>query len=117
MFEFLQGCDLGVGLTPLKESPLHLAIYQEDGLSLPVVDFLIQNSGSLDRQTKEGNTPLHYCVIYNKIECLRLLLRVGANPNIENNNNKTPLDIAVERNGAKMIDMVIHLHSCLFMVM
>ena len=88
------------------ESALHLAIYQEDGLNLPVVDFLIQNSSSLDRQTKEGNTPLHYCVIYNKMECLRLLLRVGANPNIDNNNGKTPYDIAQERHCRTMMEMV-----------
>lgn len=88
------------------ESALHLAIYQEDGLSLPVVDFLIQNSSSLDRQTKEGNTPLHYCVIYNKVECMRLLLRVGANPNIDNNNSKTPFDIAQERHCKTMMEMV-----------
>lgn len=83
-----------------------MAIYQENGTSLPLVDFLVQNSHSLDRQTVEGNTPLHYCVISNKPECMRLLLRVGANPSIENNNGKTPLDIANERNCRLLEDMV-----------
>ncbi|CAL4129830.1 unnamed protein product, partial [Meganyctiphanes norvegica] len=103
---YFQGADLSMGLTALGECALHVAIYQEDGISLPLVDFLVQNCNSLDRQTKEGNTPLHYCVIYNKTECMRLLLRVGANPNIENNNGKTPLDIAHERNCRVMEDML-----------
>ncbi|XP_069978931.1 arfGAP with SH3 domain, ANK repeat and PH domain-containing protein isoform X8 [Penaeus vannamei] len=103
---YFQGADLGMPLSPLGECALHVAIYQENGASLPLVDFLVQNSHSLDRQTKEGNTPLHYCVIYNKPECMRLLLRVGANPSIENNNGKNPQDIANERNCRLMADML-----------
>ncbi|XP_042212212.1 arf-GAP with SH3 domain, ANK repeat and PH domain-containing protein 1-like isoform X6 [Homarus americanus] len=102
---YFQGGDLGLPLTPLGECALHVAIYQENGASLPLVDFLVQNSHSLDRQTLEGNTPLHYCVISNKPECMRLLLRVGANPSIDNNNGKTPLDIANERNCRLLEDM------------
>ncbi|XP_042212207.1 arf-GAP with SH3 domain, ANK repeat and PH domain-containing protein 1-like isoform X1 [Homarus americanus] len=103
---YFQGGDLGLPLTPLGECALHVAIYQENGASLPLVDFLVQNSHSLDRQTLEGNTPLHYCVISNKPECMRLLLRVGANPSIDNNNGKTPLDIANERNCRLLEDML-----------
>ena len=62
-----------------------------------IVDFLVQNSSSLDRKTKEGNTPLHYCVIQNQPEAMRLLLRSGASPDLPNNNGKTPLNIARER--------------------
>jgi ankyrin repeat protein len=62
-----------------------------------MVDFIIQNSSSLDRRTREGNTPLHYCVIQNQPEAMRLLLRSGASPDLANNNGKTPLSIAKER--------------------
>ena len=79
------------------ETSLHHAISQETGGSLHVVDFLVQNSSSLDRKTKEGNTPLHYCVIQNQPEAMRLLLRSGAAPDLPNNNGKTPLNIARER--------------------
>jgi ankyrin repeat protein len=57
----------------------------------------VQNSSCLDKQTREGNTPLHYCVIQNQCESMRLLLRSGANPAVENKNGKTPLSIAKER--------------------
>lgn len=32
-------------------------------------------SGNLDKQTSVGNTVLHYCSMYGKPECLKLLLR------------------------------------------
>ena len=32
-------------------------------------------SGNLDKQTEYGNTALHYCCMYEKPECLKLLLR------------------------------------------
>ena len=66
----------------------------------------MQNSSSLDRQTREGNTPLHYCVIQNQSESMRLLLRSGANPTVENNNGKTPVDIAKERGHTLCEEMV-----------
>ena len=80
------------------ETSLHYAISRENnGNSLHIVDFLVQNSTNLNKQTREGNTPLHYCVIQNQCESMRLLLRSGANPCVENNNGKTPIDIAKER--------------------
>ncbi|XP_023349481.1 arf-GAP with SH3 domain, ANK repeat and PH domain-containing protein 2 [Eurytemora carolleeae] len=81
----------------ISETFLHLAISQETGSSLHIVDFIVQNSSSLDRKTKEGNTPLHYCVIQNQPEAMRLLLRSGAAADLPNNNGKTPLSIARER--------------------
>lgn len=32
-------------------------------------------SGNLDKQTAQGNTALHYCSMFDKPECLKLLLR------------------------------------------
>lgn len=80
------------------ETSLHYAISHETGHSLHIVDFIVQNSSALDKQTREGNTPLHYCVIQNQCESMRLLLRSGANPGLENKNGKSPLSIAKERN-------------------
>ena len=66
----------------------------------------MQNSRSLDNQSREGNTPLHYCVIQDQSESMRLLLRSGANPSSENNNGKSPLAIAKERNHHLCEEMV-----------
>lgn len=111
---FVECSHIGVDITdPLpssdfSESSLHHAISQEKGGSLHIIDFLVQNSSSLDKKTKEGNTALHYCVIQNQPETLRLLLRSGANPDIENNNGKTPLNIAHERGYQLCGDLLLH---------
>ncbi|KAG8441646.1 hypothetical protein GDO86_010723 [Hymenochirus boettgeri] len=57
------------------ETALHLTVRTADHTSLPLVDFLVQNCGNLDKQTAKGNTALHYCCLYNKPECLKLLLK------------------------------------------
>ena len=77
-----------------------------DGSSLHMVDFLVQNSDSVNTQTAEGNTALHYCAIYNRPECMKLLLRAGADPRQVNNNGKTPRDIADERGYALCQELV-----------
>ncbi|XP_014911352.1 arf-GAP with SH3 domain, ANK repeat and PH domain-containing protein 1 isoform X4 [Poecilia latipinna] len=76
------------------ETALHYAVRTADQTSLHLVDFLVQNSGNLDKQTEWGNTALHYCCIYEKPECLKLLLRGKPATDIANQNGETALDVA-----------------------
>uniref|UniRef100_A0A8C8R935 ArfGAP with SH3 domain, ankyrin repeat and PH domain 1 n=1 Tax=Pelusios castaneus TaxID=367368 RepID=A0A8C8R935_9SAUR len=76
------------------ETALHFAVRIADQTSLHLVDFLVQNCGNLDKQTALGNTVLHYCSIYNKPECLKLLLRGKPTIDIVNHAEETALDIA-----------------------
>ncbi|XP_066481141.1 arf-GAP with SH3 domain, ANK repeat and PH domain-containing protein 1-like isoform X2 [Tiliqua scincoides] len=80
------------------ETLLHLAVLLCDRTSLHIVDFLVQNSGNLMKQTTKGNTPLHYCSLHNKPDCIKLLLRAKANIAITNESGETALDIARQRN-------------------
>ncbi|XP_052761554.1 arfGAP with SH3 domain, ANK repeat and PH domain-containing protein-like isoform X1 [Mya arenaria] len=100
---YAEGLDLMTVLpdSPLEETALHLAVAQEDGTSLPIVDFIIQNSNinSLGRQTRDGNTSLHLCAILNKTECMKCLLRTKPDiAHIKNKGGHTALDIALENN-------------------
>ncbi|XP_059516553.1 arf-GAP with SH3 domain, ANK repeat and PH domain-containing protein 2 isoform X3 [Myotis daubentonii] len=103
IFGLLQAYADGVDLTervPLAnghepdETALHLAVRSVDRTSLHIVDFLVQNSGNLDRQTGKGSTALHYCCLTDNAECLKLLLRGKASIEIANESGETPLDIA-----------------------
>ncbi|XP_059357693.1 arf-GAP with SH3 domain, ANK repeat and PH domain-containing protein 1a isoform X2 [Carassius carassius] len=76
------------------ETALHFAVRTSDQSSLHLVDFLVQNSGTPDRQTESGNTALHYCCTYEKAECLKLLLRGKPSFDLVNQNGETALDIA-----------------------
>ncbi|KAH0619020.1 hypothetical protein JD844_018623 [Phrynosoma platyrhinos] len=88
------------------ETLLHLAVLICDQTSLHIVDFLVQNSGSLVKQTTKGNTPLHYCSLHNKPEGIKLLLRAKANIGITNEAGETALDIARRMNHAVCEDLL-----------
>ncbi|XP_016315525.1 arf-GAP with SH3 domain, ANK repeat and PH domain-containing protein 2-like isoform X2 [Sinocyclocheilus anshuiensis] len=76
------------------ETALHLAVRMVDRNSLHIVDFLVQNSGNLDKQTVKGCTALHYCCLTDNSECMKLLLRGKASVTITNEAGETPLDLA-----------------------
>ncbi|NXV96224.1 ASAP1 protein, partial [Calonectris borealis] len=80
-------------LQELGETILHLAVLSSDRTSLHIVDFLVQNSGSLAKRMAEGNTPL-YCCYHNKPESVKLLLKANANITITNETGETVLDVA-----------------------
>uniref|UniRef100_A0A8C1WPM0 ArfGAP with SH3 domain, ankyrin repeat and PH domain 3 n=1 Tax=Cyprinus carpio TaxID=7962 RepID=A0A8C1WPM0_CYPCA len=77
-----------------QETGLHLAVRMSEKTSLALVDFLAQNCGCLEKKTAEGNTALHYCALYNKPECLKLLLKAKAVLHTVNSAGETALDIA-----------------------
>jgi Arf-GAP with SH3 domain, ANK repeat and PH domain-containing protein len=88
------------------ESALHWAVAKELGNTLHIVDFVVQNSESLNRTTYDGNTALHYCTLNGRPECMKLLLRSGADPQLRNQENRTPLEIAHERGNASCEELV-----------
>uniref|UniRef100_A0AAY4AZF5 ArfGAP with SH3 domain, ankyrin repeat and PH domain 2b n=1 Tax=Denticeps clupeoides TaxID=299321 RepID=A0AAY4AZF5_9TELE len=92
---YAEGVDLiePISLEP-GETALHLAVRKVDRNSLHIVDFLVQNSGNLDKQTAKGNTALHYSCLNDTSECLKLLLRSKASISIVNDAGETPLDMA-----------------------
>ena len=48
----------------------------------------------MNRQDVVKETPLHLATQNNKTEAVRLLLDNGADINLKNSDNKTPLDVA-----------------------
>uniref|UniRef100_A0A8C1T6J2 Arf-GAP with SH3 domain, ANK repeat and PH domain-containing protein 3 n=1 Tax=Cyprinus carpio TaxID=7962 RepID=A0A8C1T6J2_CYPCA len=76
------------------ETALHLAVRMVDRNSLHIVDFIVQNSGNLDKQTAKGSTALHYCCLTDNSECMKLLLRGKASVTINNDAGESPLDLA-----------------------
>ncbi|XP_071142681.1 arf-GAP with SH3 domain, ANK repeat and PH domain-containing protein 2-like isoform X3 [Mytilus edulis] len=108
---YAEGADLMTELPDDENSgtALHLAIEKEDGYSLHIVDFIVQNShlNSLGHKNKQGNTALHVCSLLNKTECMKLILRTQPElANVENNDSQTPLDIAKENNHEICIDLL-----------
>ncbi|XP_062935301.1 arf-GAP with SH3 domain, ANK repeat and PH domain-containing protein 1 isoform X1 [Cynocephalus volans] len=90
----------------LGETALHVAVRTADQTSLHLVDFLVQNCGNLDKQTALGNTVLHYCSMYNKPECLKLLLRSKPTVDFVNQAGETALDIAKRLKATQCEDLL-----------
>ncbi|XP_022358265.1 arf-GAP with SH3 domain, ANK repeat and PH domain-containing protein 1 isoform X3 [Enhydra lutris kenyoni] len=90
----------------LGETALHLAVRTADQTSLHLVDFLVQNCGNLDKQTALGNTALHYCSMYSKPECLKLLLRSKPTVGVVNQAGETALDIAKRLKATQCEDLL-----------
>ncbi|XP_069813193.1 arf-GAP with SH3 domain, ANK repeat and PH domain-containing protein 1 isoform X3 [Dendropsophus ebraccatus] len=88
------------------ETALHFAVRNADHASLPLVDFLVQNCGNLDKPTGKGNTALHYCCIYNKPECLKLLLRGKPTIDLVNQIGETAYDIAKRLKAAQCEELL-----------
>lgn len=70
---------------------------------LAIVEFLVQNmtKAALNKRTLETNdarsmcTSLHYCIMYDKKEYLKLLLRAGADQTIKNGVGLTCAELSV----------------------
>lgn len=103
-----EGADLTCVLpsSRLGETALHLAVLREMGSTLHIVDFLIQNmpSQGLNKATNATgladlpgkNTALHLCALHDRQECMKLLLRSGADYELKNEQGKTALAITKE---------------------
>ena len=55
-----------------------------------------QDSGSLDKQDKEGLTALHYAVLNENIEAAKIVIEFGADKTLETNDGETAADLAEE---------------------
>lgn len=103
-----EGADLTSVLPSSRygETALHLAVLREMGSTLHIVDFLIQNmpSQGLNKTTNSSNTnemsgkntALHLSALHDRQECMKLLLKSGADFDIKNEQGKTAMTIAIE---------------------
>ena len=63
-------------------------------------------------QARGGNSALHLCAIHDRVECMKLLLRSGADPLLKNAMDKTALDLAQERGHNSCEELVCHFIYC-----
>lgn len=71
-----------------------------------LIQFLIKNKADINLQDFKGSTPLHYGVIYKKIDLIRLLLQYKPDITIINQNGLTPLQMAQERGWHEAIELL-----------
>lgn len=91
----------------LGRNALHVA---SDTKSADLVQHILEESlfENIDVMDVEGNTALHIAVSRNSLECTRLLLESGADPNAQNNQGNTALHLAVSTNSLKCTHLLLH---------
>ena len=74
-------------------SPLHEAVASRKP---EVLDYLLTRTGDahVDYRANGGNTPLHLAASRGSIDCIRVLLRHGADYTLTNEDGKTPKQVA-----------------------
>ncbi len=105
----IRGCDPntadGEGLNALHYAAEFncVAIIREIAkLTSPFKGLLI-----LDARCKYGWTPLYCAAHHGNIDCVELLLKLGADPSIANHVGKTPLHAAAAQGRSVIIDLII----------
>uniref|UniRef100_A0A8B9JF20 Arf-GAP with coiled-coil, ANK repeat and PH domain-containing protein n=1 Tax=Astyanax mexicanus TaxID=7994 RepID=A0A8B9JF20_ASTMX len=86
-----------------KRTPLIMAVH---GGSLVTCEFLLQNSASVNQQDSQGRGPLHHATILGHTGQVCLFLKRGANQNVSDIEDKTPLTIAVEAANADIVTLL-----------
>lgn len=93
-----------------SNTSLHTVVYSEDIDMFNII--LSSDIIKLDVTNKDGSTPLHFAVGLEKPDMVSALLKKGANPGIQNNENRNAIDIARGK-GYKHILEIFSSYSCI----
>ena len=95
MYELLVngGCNVNT-ITNDGETALHTHL--RSLADIQFVSLLVSDGVDVNRRDKNGNTALHNAVLYENFSAIPALLEGGAEPNILNQDDMTPLDSVPE---------------------
>jgi ankyrin repeat protein len=92
-------------------TPLHLAVRLQSTEEVTLVRTLLSNAADLEPVDQDDDTALHLAVSYATTDSIELLLRAGANVNVQNKRGKTPLHRAIERDSLLVAEMLLNYHA------
>ncbi|VDO37009.1 unnamed protein product, partial [Onchocerca flexuosa] len=81
----------------LNNTAFHVATDSDSKEVLRQLVRYMNNSSLLNMRNDMGQTPLHYATEHNAVQCVRYLLRCGADPLIRDNRGWDPLMVAVQQ--------------------
>ena len=72
-----------------------------------ILNFMKDNNISIDTPLHYGVTPLMYASFYYDEKTMKELLNLGANPNLKDSYNLSPLAYAIENNSTKTFKLLL----------
>ncbi|KAI5796870.1 hypothetical protein FPQ18DRAFT_303050 [Pyronema domesticum] len=86
-----------------KQYPIHkVAVCDPDFLSV-----YIDKGIDVNTRSEDGTSPIHYAVMCNNLEAVKLLVSFGADINCKTNAGRTPLHIAISIYSAPIVDYLL----------
>lgn len=97
-----QGVSINSFHPDLHFTPLIAAVYNQD---IDMIELLVKYpSLNINQPGEKKNTALHYAAQTNSVQIVGLLLRHGADRNLKNTENLTPLDYALGKGDTEIIN-------------
>ncbi|MDE0243670.1 MAG: ankyrin repeat domain-containing protein [Candidatus Kaiserbacteria bacterium] len=81
---------------------LFYALFGEEGISLEIVDLLMQSGVTVNSENKEGKTSIHIAAICDDVETSSFLVGMGADINKRDSEGRTPLFHAVSEDSERV---------------
>lgn len=89
--------------------PMEEAIFNN---RVKCLSLLIENGAKVNSRDRQGYTPLHQAANFGSVECVTILLKNGADVNAKSLDNKSPFDVAREKNKTDICDLFVnYMHS------
>ena len=89
----------------IRVTPLHSAVAREGAEDLATVEALLAGGAPVNAAVEGGHTPLHSAAANGNEPILRALLEHGADPDVANDDGKTPLDLGREQGHAVLLEL------------
>ena len=111
LFQLLSECEVSSISEELKSLKQFNPDYIRYSNQLKIVKHLIKTGAKINAKVKSGDlkglTPLHLTVKQNDEEMTKLLIKHGADINVQDSNKMTPLDFSVKLNNLNMAKLLI----------
>jgi len=100
-----------VNLNAIRGTPLHRAAFSlprvEEDVSVEIIEKLLTKGADVNaKDPSQGRTPLHQAAFRGRYKSVERLITAGADLNAEDNEGRTPSDLAEQRGHTEIVELL-----------